>query len=81
MSTSILHIFPLFQKIKKLRTAAEGVHIFEVVNLYVKFYITYSCIEFYIFIHYLEIVSFSVKFYVTKCGLELYIHYHYFKGT
>ena len=81
LSTSILQIFPLFQKIKKLRTAAEGVRVFEVVNIYVKFYITYSRIEFYIFFHYLKKVKFSVKFYVTICVLESYIHSHYFEGT
>ena len=81
MSTSILQIFPLFQKIKKLRIAAEGVRVFELVNMFVKFYITYSCIEFYIFFHYLKIVKFSVKFYVTICGLESYINSHSFKGT
>ena len=81
LSTSILQIFPLFQKIKKLRTAAEGVRVFEVVNVYVKFYITYSSIEIYIFFHYLKKVKFSVKFYVTICVLESYIHSHYFEGT
>ena len=54
LSTSILQIFPLFQKVNKLRTAAEGVRVFEVVNIYVKFYITYNNIEFYIPLHYFK---------------------------
>ena len=42
LSTSILQIFPLFQKINKLRTAVEGVRVFEIVKIYVKIYITYT---------------------------------------
>ena len=62
MSTSILQVFPLFQKINKLRTADEGVSVLEKVKLYVKFYITYSDIEFYIFFHYFKKVKLSVKY-------------------
>ena len=61
MSTSILQIFSLFQKINKLRTAVEGVCVFEKVKLYVKFYITYSYIEYYIIFHYFKKVKLSVK--------------------
>ena len=51
LSTRISHIFSLLQKIQKLRRSAEGVRVCEIVKIYVKFYITYSNIEFYIFLH------------------------------
>ena len=76
MSTCILQIFTLFRKIKKLRTAAEGMCVFEVVNIFVKFYTSYSCIEPYMFFHYLEIVKFSVKFYVWIGRLDSYTDSH-----